>query len=398
MSINIKEEQVNELYRNALAGIAGHTLSAIVMIAILIEHVSDSTLFIWSAAFFLALLIRILTVFAYKKRHRAQTGHNNINKWIRFNEIEVFITSILWGLLTYLFADQFNVVDLHFLMMAVIFGLAGTALATLGIVFSVYVYFTVPMISMFAYHLFITVDQPIHATAALFSTIGLIFLLYTAFKYSRRYVELLNKTSDVERTQLDIIERLARAGEFRDGETGEHIKRMSYSSYLLALEYGFTEERAKQVLLASTMHDIGKIGIPDYILLKPGKLNEIEWDIMQKHTTIGAKILCDHESDLLKMAARIAGNHHEKWNGSGYPQGLAKQDIPIEARIVSICDVFDALTSERPYKKAWSITEALAFIKKESGQFFDPTLVELFLSISHRVAEFNHKHRDKAFT
>jgi len=139
------------------------------------------------------------------------------------------------------------------------------------------------------------------------------------------------------------------------------------------------------------MHDVGKIGIPDAVLRKPGKLDADEWAVMRQHVSIGAKIIGEHPSGLLRMAQRIALTHHEKWDGSGYPNGLAGEDIPIEGRIVAIADVFDALTSERPYKQAWPVEEAVAFLREQSGQHFDPDLVELFIQRLPAVLEVKER-------
>lgn len=182
---------------------------------------------------------------------------------------------------------------------------------------------------------------------------------------------------ELKRTRLQVIERLGRAAEYKDNETGLHVKRMSHYAKIIALAAGFSPEWAEELLHAAPMHDIGKIGTPDAILLKPGKLTDAEMVIMRQHAVIGAEILGDCDSTLMQMASSVARYHHEKWDGSGYPFGLAGTEIPIEARIVALADVFDALTSVRPYKKAWSVEEALAFIKEQSGKHFDPALVPL---------------------
>lgn len=189
------------------------------------------------------------------------------------------------------------------------------------------------------------------------------------------------RTSELSDTRLQIVRRLGRAAEFRDNETGYHILRMSHSSVLLARALGWNENQCELLLHASPMHDVGKIGIPDRILLKPGKLDAEEWEVMKSHTTIGAHILDGDNSPLLTLAREIAMTHHEKWDGSGYPHGLKGEDIPITGRIVALADVFDALTSERPYKKAWSIEAALEFIQNNSGTHFDPVLVALFIKL-----------------
>ncbi|CAM5206019.1 response regulator [Alishewanella longhuensis] len=182
---------------------------------------------------------------------------------------------------------------------------------------------------------------------------------------------------ELKRTRLQVIERLGRAAEYKDNETGLHVKRMSHYARVIALAAGFSAEWAEELLHAAPMHDIGKIGTPDHILLKPGKLTDDEMIIMRQHALIGAEILGDCDSTLMQMASSVARYHHEKWDGSGYPLGLKETAIPIEARIVALTDVFDALTSERPYKKAWSVAEALDFIKSQAGKHFDPALVPL---------------------
>ena len=190
----------------------------------------------------------------------------------------------------------------------------------------------------------------------------------------------------LRQTRLNIVQALGMAAEYKDNETGLHVIRMSHFSRIIALEAGFSPDEAEELLHAAPMHDVGKIGIPDAILQKPGKLDENEWLIMQKHPEIGAQIIGEHNASMLQMARRIALGHHEKWDGSGYPAGLAGDDIPIEARIVAIADVFDALTSVRPYKKAWTVEDAVALIREQSGRHFDPQLVECFI---RRLNEIN---------
>jgi putative two-component system response regulator len=184
----------------------------------------------------------------------------------------------------------------------------------------------------------------------------------------------------LRQTRLQIVLCLGRAAEHKDNETGWHVLRMSHYSRILALAAGFSENEAEDLLHAAPMHDVGKIGIPDAVLQKPGPLDEREWEIMKRHPLIGAEILGIHQSGLLAMAQRIALAHHEKWDGSGYPNGLAGEGIPIEARIIAIADVFDALTSVRPYKSAWSVEQAVEHLRAQAGRHFDPALVELFIA------------------
>jgi len=187
------------------------------------------------------------------------------------------------------------------------------------------------------------------------------------------------RTAELRRTRLQVVQQLGRAAEYRDNETGNHILRMSHISALLAKSIGWNEADCELMLHASPMHDIGKIGIPDHILLKPDKLEPEEWEIMKSHAVIGANILEGDDSDLMKCAGEIALTHHEKWDGSGYPYGLSGEAIPLTGRIAALADVFDALTSARPYKKAWTLEAAVDLIKENRGIHFDPELVTVFL-------------------
>lgn len=191
----------------------------------------------------------------------------------------------------------------------------------------------------------------------------------------------LVRTEELEYTQLEIIHRLGRAAEYKDNETGLHVIRMSHYSRLLALAAGFSESAANRLFQAAPMHDVGKIGIPDRIMLKPGPLDDAEWVIMRTHPEIGAKIIGEHDSPLLKEAMLIAATHHEKWDGSGYPSQLCGEAIPLVGRIIAIVDVFDALTTKRPYKEAWPVEDALALLNREAGKHFDPNLIPLFMKI-----------------
>ena len=195
----------------------------------------------------------------------------------------------------------------------------------------------------------------------------------------RTHLSLVD-AAELRRSRLQVIQRLGQAAEYKDNETGMHVIRMSYYARQLALAAGFSEAHAEDLLNAAPMHDVGKIGIPDAILQKPGKLDAGEWQVMRSHAEIGAAIIGEHAAGLLKMARTIALTHHEKWDGSGYPNGLKGEEIAVEGRIVAIADVFDALTSERPYKRAWTVAEAIATMSGDSGKHFDPALLELFVA------------------
>jgi putative two-component system response regulator len=187
------------------------------------------------------------------------------------------------------------------------------------------------------------------------------------------------RTLQLHETRLQVVRRLGRAAEYHDNETGLHIIRMSQVATLLGEALGMNTEWCDLLLNASPMHDIGKIGIPDRILQKPGKLDPGEWEIMKTHTLIGAEILAGDESDLLRLAREIALTHHEKWNGKGYPNGLAGKAIPLTGRICAVADVFDALITERPYKQAWPLDAAVGLIREGRGESFDPAVVDRFL-------------------
>ena len=192
------------------------------------------------------------------------------------------------------------------------------------------------------------------------------------------------RTAELHDTQLEIVRRLGQAAESRDEETGQHIDRISRRCHDLALAIGLDQGQAELLLHASAMHDVGKIGIPDRILLKPGRLDPDEWEIMKTHTTIGASVLGGSSSTLLQTAETIALTHHERWEGGGYPNGLRGEQIPLVGRIVAICDVYDALISDRPYKSKWTREEAMAEIARQRGKHFDPAIADAFLSLVAR--------------
>ncbi|MBF0160332.1 MAG: response regulator, partial [Magnetococcales bacterium] len=204
--------------------------------------------------------------------------------------------------------------------------------------------------------------------------------------YRMRYVlraartaqALADREMELLRTRLEIIRRLGQAAEYRDNETGKHIQRMSHYAALIGRISGLNGHDQELLLQASPMHDVGKIGIPDSILLKPGKLTGEEFTVMKTHTLLGGQLLDAEPSLLLRTAHMIALTHHERWDGRGYPTGLAQEEIPLMGRICSLVDVFDALTSKRPYKQPWSVERAVDEIRRCSGTAFDPNLVQIF--------------------
>ena len=208
----------------------------------------------------------------------------------------------------------------------------------------------------------------------------------------------LIRAESLRRTHIELIQRLGRAAEYKDNETGMHVLRMSHYSQVLAKAAGFSDEEAEDLLQAAPMHDIGKIGIPDHILLKPGKLTEEEFEEMKKHTLIGAEILGNSGAPLIELAHQVAMTHHEKWDGSGYPNGLKGDEIPIAGRIIAVADVFDALTSKRPYKEAWSVEKTLEVMKADSGRHFDPHIIDLLIQELPSILKIKERLTDEEVT
>jgi putative two-component system response regulator len=206
------------------------------------------------------------------------------------------------------------------------------------------------------------------------------------YDQKRHLIEMVRqRTHELEETRLQIIRRLGRAAEFKDDETGYHIIRMSHYSRMLGIAAGMPEYRAELLFNAAPMHDVGKIGVPDDILQKAGPLTQDEWTVVKRHPAVGAGIIGRHNNEMLEMARVIALTHHEKWDGSGYPRGLKGDAIPIVGRIVAVADAFDALTNVRPYKAAWPLEEAIAYLQREAGRHFDPKLVPKFIGLLPQI-------------
>ena len=210
--------------------------------------------------------------------------------------------------------------------------------------------------------------------------------LYAAAREQNQFLEqrVAERTRELEEAQMEILERLAAAAEFRDDDTGQHTHRVGHLAAMLASAMGLANDRVEIIRRAAPLHDVGKIGIPDVILLKPGRLTRTERRVMQSHTSIGATMLAGGRSPLVRTAELIARSHHERWDGKGYPDGLLAEQIAIEARVVAVADFFDALTHDRPYRKAWSLEKTLKAIVAERGQHFDPAVVDALLAMERR--------------
>ncbi|MDD3055970.1 MAG: response regulator [Aliarcobacter sp.] len=210
----------------------------------------------------------------------------------------------------------------------------------------------------------------------------------------KEITEVIELHKEIEETQREIIYKMGEIGESRSNETGNHVKRVAEYSKLLATLYGLDEKESDILFTASPMHDIGKVGVPDSILNKPGKLDENEWKIMRKHCVIGYNILKNSKREILKAAAIVARDHHEKWDGTGYPRRIKEKEIHIYGRITAIADVFDALGSDRCYKKAWEDEEIFELLKEEKGKHFDPELIDLFFENIYKFKEIRNRYKD----
>ena len=214
---------------------------------------------------------------------------------------------------------------------------------------------------------------------------------------AKRTDELRLAYASLKEASLDTIIRLSRAAEYKDDDTGAHVLRMSHYAAVVARALGEHEKSVDELLHAAPMHDVGKIGIPDRILLKPGRLDDDEWKIMRRHCQFGRKILEGANNDVMRLAETVAFTHHEKWDGSGYPRGSKGDDIPRAGRIVAIADVFDALTSRRPYKEPFSLDRSFTILKEGRGAHFEPDVVDAFFSVESEILAIKSKYMDEGF-
>ena len=275
------------------------------------------------------------------------------------------------------------------LILGCVLGVAGSTIYILGSSFRNYLWFLIPQFVVVYAH-FISSDNPYLLEIFSLLTLGAILTITSAYRYHTNFIHNFAHICGLERAKAETIEILAKVGEFRDNDTNQHVERMSHSCYLMARELGMDEKEAMEVKRASALHDLGKIAISDDILKKPGLLTAEEITHLNSHVEIGYQILdMAKVNETLKLAKIIAVTHHEKWDGSGYPKGLKGEDIPIEGRIAAIADVYDSLTSRRPYKEPWTPEQAMNYLKEQSGSHFDPQLVELFAKVVDKVQHYS---------
>ena len=391
--MKIRPSQLDHIVSQTSQGIIGQFLIVLLMTLLLLKSdFSAKTLYAWVVCC-VALLSHRYFNFRPFQQNRLSKDSRHINCRIRRYAVNAALMGVAWG---FLFAQVILTMpkELQYFSIAVAYGLAGAAIATLATIFMVYFLFAVPMLGMLI-AVFYLRGASGDIVLTLIMLLGLGYLLYTAYKYSSYFQLMHEGTERLRETEIEALVCLGKAGEYRDADTGNHVLRVGYAAYQLAKAAGLTEQEAETLMYASPLHDLGKIGIPDSILLKPEKLTNAELEVMKSHTRIGASILKHSQSNVMKAARLIALSHHEKWDGSGFPDGLSGEAIPLEGRIVAICDVFDALVSSRPYKKEWSDAEAVDFLRNNAGSHFDPRLVELFIRIIPKVKAFSFRLDDR---
>ncbi len=381
--------------------VAQSILAAIISQTLIAANEPLSSVLFWLAFFIMTLSTRLLIAKQFMKltKQNKPIDKQQIRFYTDTQTLLIFIVGLLWSWAVYSFI---SIEDEHYLyayqMISVAFtvGIIGVSVSVLSSIPKVFYLFTAPLSATLLISIFLVGSEPFHYAVLGGILIGLLFFSASSYHFTKRFDENVIKNYTIENREMELINRLGIASEFRDTETGNHINRMSYSCYLLALEAGFSKKQAELIRVASSLHDIGKLGISDKILLKHGKLSPEEREIMQNHAEIGANILADSDSEMIQMAQRIAQNHHEKVDGTGYPKGLKGYEIPIEAKIAAICDVFDALTSNRPYKEAWPNEKALAYVIEQSGSHFDTQLVKKFIKIYPKVIAYSKAHSKQA--
>lgn len=385
--MKIHASQFEYMVSQTKSGLVGQCLIIFLMNLLLHKvNFNQVNLYLWDVPCALLLIHRYMNFKRFYQDQDRKDSHQS-RQWVRKYVADVLLMGLLWAVLFSMII--FSTEDeLHYIAMAVGLGLSGAAIVTMGPVFVVYAAFVSPMLLTLII-IFFMLDSFTHTVSAMVTLLGLVYLLYTDYKYSANFSLLTKQNELLKEIELEALECLGKAGEYRDTDTGAHVVRVGYSAYLLALAIGMTEKEAKLLMLASPLHDVGKIGISDTILLKQGKLTDEEFATMKEHAQIGAGILKNAHSRVMQEAKIVAFSHHEKWDGSGYPLGLAGTSIPLQGRIVAIADVFDALTSDRPYKKGWTEAEAVDFLRKNAGSHFDPQLVEKFIGVLPKIKTFS---------
>jgi hypothetical protein len=389
-AMKINPRQFAHVVSQTSQGVFGQFLIIFVMTLLLRKYgyTEMQTLYILDVCAVALLMDRYLNYRCFCQ-NKVGNDSQQIRHRIQRYTANLFLSGLLWAII-YSQVILHTPKELHHLVLAVAYGMTSAAIATLGAVFRVYFLFMFPLLATL---IIVLCLQGIYTDIVIapILLLGMIYLLYTAYKFSSHFKLMHEQAERLRETEMEALICLGKAGEYRDTDTGDHVLRVGYASCLLAKSAGLTEHDAETLMYASPLHDLGKIGIPDNILRKPGKLTEEERQVMNSHTRIGASILEHAQSSVMRMGRVVALSHHEKWDGSGYPAGLSGEDIPIEGRIVAICDVFDALIFNRQYKNSWTDAEATDYLRQSSGSHFDPNLVELFIQNIPKIKAFSYR-------
>jgi len=386
------------LYNQALPAVVVQALLALIITQVMISALNSVfSVTIWFIVTMIALAIRLWLSKKFIKltKNRIALTKQNIRLYTNNHVAIIFTIGLTWSWAVFTLGQTSEGPYMYgYQMVAVAFtvGIIGVSTGILSSIPRVFYVFSIPLVLSMLLSLALAGEENFHYAVIGGITLGYLFFAASSRHFSKTFDENIIKNYTIENREFELINRLGMASEYRDNETGNHINRMSYSCYLLALEAGFSQADAELIRIASSLHDIGKLGISDEILLKPSILSPEEREEMQHHTEIGANILADSDSEMINLARVIAENHHEKVDGSGYPKGLKGYQIPVEAKIAAICDVFDALTSSRPYKKAWPNEKALAYIIEQSGSHFDTQLVQKFMKIYPQVIAYSKEY------
>lgn len=386
------EPKVAGLYQQALFsiyGLLGEFFFFLVLAYLFYGLTTDKLLVTFFLGHLGIVLLGIFSLSLYLQKDRKKEKY----LWIYFYNSLLFVLGTLWGgsflLLSVAIPEHYT-----FFLLLIIISLGGISISILAFRLSSYLFFMLPSMGISVIWLLLHGGKSYFIAAAF---IAFLIPIYVgiAKRHQKYFIKVIEVKNNVIAGNYEIISRLSKAATFKDDETGMHILRMSHYASMLAKKSGKDAVFVENILYASAMHDVGKIGIPDAILLKPGTLTPEEWDIMKTHTTKGYAILEGSNSSIIQLAATITLTHHEKYDGTGYPQGLKGEQIPMEGRITAIADVYDALLSVRPYKKPWSTEGAFAYIEKNSGTYFDPKLVKDFLSLKEEIIALGNSYKDK---
>ena len=333
------------------------------------------------------MVLRINEAYQYHKIK--ELSHIQIHQFQKKTTWLYLASGIVWTL-SYILIFVYGDANSKILALTISIGIAGTSLLSSGERFSRFLALNlISAITLLVYFIFNA--HKIGLILPIFATLAFVFIFLSAYRFSKNITENITSSFRLEKSRYHLLDVLSKAGEYRDTDTGDHIFRVSNCCYLLAKELGIPHEESIQIQHASRLHDLGKIAIPDNILLKEGKLTSEEMGVMKTHCQIGHDILGDADSSIVNLAKKIAITHHEKWDGSGYPNKIKGNEIPLEGRITAICDVFDALMSKRSYKRSWKHAEIIAFIREQSGKHFDPNLVPPFLKIVNQIIKEQNK-------